>query len=292
MKRALKRVGIAAGVLAAIPILALSGLFAASSVKLSRKVELQATSLTISPPAPASPERGQHLVVAITKCAGCHGGDLGGAVFEENGAFGRWAGPNLTSWRYAPAASYTDADWVRALRHGVAKDGRALRFMPSHEYRRLSEQDLADIVAYVRGVPPVQRTVPENRVGPILRMLYVRGLMPLVSAQIIDHSSSPPAAPAVADDARYGEYLAHIGDCFGCHGAKLDGENGMPGAANLTALPDWREADFVRALRTGKRPDGTVVKPEMPWQLTAQMSDLEVNAVAKYLVSVQGGVTK
>ena len=36
---------------------------------------------------------------------------------------------------------------------------------------------------------------------------------------------------------------------------------------NLTPggpLARWTEADFVRALRTGRRPDGTAIRPPMP----------------------------
>jgi hypothetical protein len=37
------------------------------------------------------------------------------------------------------------------------------------------------------------------------------------------------------------------------------------------------------ALRTGQRPDGTVINPFMPWRFTRLMTDEEIQAVWAYL---------
>jgi len=52
----------------------------------------------------------------------------------NNGAMGRIDGPNLTMARRS-SHSYADADWERAIRHGVAADGRGLYLMPLHGLR-------------------------------------------------------------------------------------------------------------------------------------------------------------
>jgi cytochrome c553 len=91
----------------------------------------------------------------------------------------------------------------------------------------------------------------------------------------------------------YGKYLAVT--CTGCHGEGLSG-GAIPGtppdwppAANLTpdeatGLGGWTEADFFRALREGKRPDGTDLQGDfMPWKLTAKMTDDEIRALWMYL---------
>ncbi len=59
----------------------------------------------------------------------------------------------------------------------------------------------------------------------------------------------------------------------------------FPDAANLTpaALGSWQLADFRRALREGKRPDGSAIDPFMPWQAMGRMSDEELAAVWAYL---------
>ena len=61
-----------------------------------------------------------------------------------------------------------------------------------------------------------------------------------------------------------------------------------PGArptANLTptGLGNWSEADFVRAMRTGRRPDGSAIDTSMPWPYFAQMSDVELRAIWAFL---------
>jgi hypothetical protein len=48
----------------------------------------------------------------------------------------------------------------------------------------------------------------------------------------------------------------------------------------------WSEADFVRLMRTGLRPDGTEVSPVMPWQSVAAMSDEDVHALWLYFRSL------
>jgi hypothetical protein len=57
----------------------------------------------------------------------------------------------------------------------------------------------------------------------------------------------------------------------------------MPIVANITphapGLKDWTEEDFIRALREGKRKDGTAISEYMPWRACGQMSDAELKAM-------------
>jgi hypothetical protein len=66
---------------------------------------------------------------------------------------------------------------------------------------------------------------------------------------------------------------------------------GTPPAANLTPDPStglgkWTEAQFTAVLRTGRKPDGSMVKAPMPWQLTTHLSDDEIHALWLYLRTV------
>jgi mono/diheme cytochrome c family protein len=54
---------------------------------------------------------------------------------------------------------------------------------------------------------------------------------------------------------------------------------------NDTGLGKWSEEEIVTALRTGKRPDGRVLAPVMPWQNLANLTDDDVHAIAAYLKS-------
>src|SRR5262245_59152483 len=63
----------------------------------------------------AALRRGEHIVRTIGSCVLCHGADLGGRVFENDGPIGRFAGPNLTRGRGGVGAALSNEDWVRAI---------------------------------------------------------------------------------------------------------------------------------------------------------------------------------
>lgn len=93
----------------------------------------------------ASVERGRHLY-GSRGCVDCHGDKGGGATLADDGKDLKLAGSNITSGNPRIAA-YLPVDWVRSIRHGVGADGRALRLMPSEDYNRLTDDDLAGVVA-------------------------------------------------------------------------------------------------------------------------------------------------
>jgi hypothetical protein len=153
------------------------------------------------------------------------------------------------------------------------------------------------IIAWIKSVPPQDSELPARKIGPVARSLFTAGKLPVLSAEIIDHTAprKPDITPAVTTE--YGEYLAVVGGCKGCHYENLAGGkgHGEVWAANLTPagrLGTWSEADFFAALRTGKRPDGSDISAEMPWPLTARMTDDEIRAVWQYLKTVPpaGGI--
>ena len=249
----------------------------------------------VVPADPATVARGRH--VALTRaCVDCHAADFGGKTVIDEPAIGRVSGANLTTGRGGRGGALDDAQWSRAVRHGVRGDGTSLLFMPSQEYKGLSDADVAAVAAYVRSLPPVDRELPPNRIGPVGRVLYMAGQIELFPGEIIDHRAARPAAPAAGRTAAYGRYLAT--SCTGCHGAGLSGgrtpgtPSDWPAAANLTpdagtGIGRWTEADFVRALRTGRRPDGTTIDREhMPWPTFGQMSDDELGAIYLYLRTI------
>lgn len=229
---------------------------------------------------------GRHLMEAIGKCQDCHEGDLGGKVMMDEPAFARLAATNLTRGR-GGIADYTDADLERAIRHGVGRDRRPLVFMPSEAYGVMSDEDLAALIGYLRTFPPVDREHAEPRIGPVARALYVLGNFPLLPVEITPHDA-PRTARRHGVTVEYGEYLATIGGCRSCHGQALAGD-ANPDAPDITVgrLAAWKEEDFFRSLREGKRPDGTVIDPEkMPWVRSGLMTDDEIRAVWTYMRSL------
>ena len=225
-------------------------------------------------------------------CAECHGANGTGRVFIDapNGLFVR--SPNLTGDPGSAVARYKEVDWVRAIRHGVNPQGRALLVMPSEDYNRLTDADLAALVAYVRSLPPQASQPGEVRLPVFLRALYGAGVIPDAYSRI-DHALPPAQPVAVGATTEHGAYVTNM--CQGCHGHKLAG-GPIPGAppewppaANLTpgaggAMARYPTLDrFVAMMRTGKRPDGTAVSTVMPFATLAAINDVDLQAMYAYL---------
>jgi mono/diheme cytochrome c family protein len=273
-------------------IVAAAAVYLASNTQLNKTITVPQEQIAI-PTDPARIEHGQHLVVALAKCVDCHGPNLAGGVFLDVPPF-RVVAPNLTRGQGGVGGQLSDADFVRAIRHGVAPDGRPLLVMPADEYNNLSEADLADIIAYVKSVPPVDNQLPANDIRPLGRALLVAGQLLPFPADQIDHSAAFPAPIQPAVTAEYGHYLAATGGCIGCHRSDLTGgpiaglPPETPPAANITpaGIGNWSDTDFFRALREGKRPDGSQIRPPMPVEATAKMTDDEIKALLMYLRTV------
>jgi cytochrome c553 len=294
MRKWMKRTGIGIGSLALVAVLAVLVVYAASEVRFRRAYDEVAVSPLRVQATPVAVERGRHLATAIGKCVDCHGADLGGKLFIDAGPLGTVYASNLTSGRGGVASRYSDGQLERAIRHGVDETGHALAIMPSADYWPMSDQDMQALIAYVRSVPPVDRQLPATNVRALGRALYLAGKLPLFPAEAIQHQAQRPAEVPAGVTMEYGKYLATIGGCRDCHGADLNGSAkgegpGDPPAANLTPAGEvgrWTEQDFFNALRTGKRPNGTALRPPMPWALAGQMTDDEVRAVWMYIRSV------
>jgi mono/diheme cytochrome c family protein len=297
MKGVLKWAGMAAGGLVLLVLLVLGGAMGFTKTHQSQVYTFEVAPL--QPTAEASEaemlELGRRLVL-VRGCADCHKPDLGGDLMLEDPAIGRLTATNLTRGEGGIASQYTDADWIRAIRHGVSPAGRALVFMPSHEFYPIGDDDLAAMIAYIKSVPPVDRVHPANRVGPIAALLHVMGKMPLLPARMIDHTAPRPVAPAPGVTVDYGEYLAT--GCVGCHGAGFAGGRipgsppDMPIPTNITPDPEtglaaWDQSDFIRLMREGVRPDGSEVNPFMPVQFTKEFTDMELEAMWLYLRGIE-----
>jgi cytochrome c553 len=283
-----RRVLVGVMVLAAITA---GAVYAASERKLRTTYDMTVDSVRVSRDS-ASVARGEHLARNVITCTLCHGEDLGGAVYSSDRVVGTVAGPNLTRGRGGVGADYTDMDYVRAIRRGVRRDGRSLMVMPSEVYTHLSQEDLGAVVAFLTQVPPVDRDVPKSGFGPVGRALLAAGKMNILVAGKTPRLTPVEAVPRDTT-AAHGKYLADISGCHGCHGFGLSGGRvagppGLPPASNLTpaGIGNWSEADLVRALRDGKRPDGSALNEFMPWKVYRGMTDPEIRALWLYLRSV------
>jgi len=222
------------------------------------------------PTGPDAVASGKHIAT-IWACTKCHGEDLSGKMLSDDPFIGTIPAANLTSGKGGVGASYSETDWIRAIRYGVEPDGHATIFM--NDYTTLSDKDLGDLIAYLKQLPLVDAKYPESQYGPLSALASVVGLY-TPAAKMTDETMPRPADPAPDVTVDYGRYL--FTGCGECHSASLAGK-----------VKDWTQADFVRALQTGILPGGKKLTPAMPLKTYGEMTDTELSALWLYLQSIQ-----
>lgn len=206
------------------------------------------------------------LVFASTVGCGCHfNGDLGalagGNAFE--GDFGAVYSRNLTPDAETGLGNFTDAQLSDAIRFGQGADGRNLFIMP--RYAVMADQDVADLIAYLRSLEPVTNEVPDRELA--------------FEPPAFEMTQAPPVLAPTEPVAR-GQYLTTLADCSRCHTpTNDDGSRNMDMllagapfrstvAPNLTpdeatGLGLWTDEELAEFLATGLYSDGSEVGAAM-----------------------------
>ena len=288
-KKALKWAGIAFGGLVGVIVIVLVVLYFLGGSRVNKTYDIEVASVAVSNEAGAI-ERGRHFVEAIALCQECHGENLAGDVLEDSFLFGEIMPSNLTSGRGGVGGAYTDADFARAIRHGITREGKGIIIMPSERFNVFGDEDLGAIIAYLRSLPPVDNELPKTSAGPLARLIAVLDSS-IIAAQVIDHAAPRLPSPTPGVTPEYGEYLATM--CTLCHGEDFGGGK-PPGedvfAPNLTSggTPGtWSEADFINTIRTGVTPGRNQLDEEnMPWNRFRLMTDDELKAIWSFLRSL------
>ena len=280
-----------AGVAGIVVLLALAGYFI-SEQRINKTYAIPDESLAL-PTDAAGVAEGQRLV-SVRGCTDCHSADLGGKMLIDDPMLGSIPSANLTPGQGSATAAYTVADWERAIRHGVGPGGRGLLIMPSYEFSGLSDEQVAQMIAYLQTAPPVDRVAAEPVLKPMVRVLFLADQLPLMPAEKVDQEMAHVISVPAEASAAYGAYLSTT--CTGCHQSNLAGgvvpgsAPGAPLSANLTPaghLGNWTLDDFRSTLRNGVTPEGKLLDPQvMPWPITAQMTDVEIEALWLYLQSL------
>jgi mono/diheme cytochrome c family protein len=281
MRRVLKWIGIGLGGLIVIGVVLAGGGMLFGHNKLNRTYPLPPVA-ALRTDDPALIARGEH-VAAIHGCSGCHGPDLGGAAFADI-APAHIIAPNLTRGRGGVASHYqTDQDWDRAVRHGLRPSGQALLpMMPAATFSRMADNDMAALIAFVKQVPPVDRQLAPTRI-------HALGYLMVAAMPMGEQPAAPPANRVTEPEptAAYGAYLASS-TCVECHGEHLAGadKQGPPQGPSLAGAAHWSLAEFSTAVRQGRVPGGRQLSEEMPYKHFAHLTDVEVEALHRYLGSL------
>ena len=133
----------------------------------------------------------------------------------------------------------------------------------------MSDQDLGDLVAYLKQIPPIDGDSSAIRWGPIIPIASAIGTFPPV-AESIDHNALHAADPDPGATIEYGRYLSAI--CAEGHGRGI-----------AKAVKKGKQEDFIRTFRTGVLPDGKQFGPTMSSKTFSEMNDMELSALWLYL---------
>ena len=215
--------------------------------------------------------------------------ELAGQDFTLPGVPGTLSAPNLTSDPETGAAHWSDDLFARAIREGIKHDGSTIfPLMPYVLYRRLSDEDLASVVVYLRSLPAVRNPLPPSKINfPVNRL--VQGVPRPVTG--------PVPGPGVDSIAR-GKYMVSLG--CGCHntvqelpyggGEFLAGPWGSVVSANITpdasGISYYSEQTFITALRTGYV-GARKLSSIMPFGECKNLSDDDLKAMYAYLRTLQ-----
>lgn len=253
---------------------------------------------TIALPTPRIPAdstsiaRGMHFVPV---CQSCHGEALEGKVFFEDPKIGNIYSPNLTRGNGGIGSYYTDEDWIRAIRHGINPKGNALLIMPSSDFNTMCQQDLFDLIAYLKQAPPVDKIKGENTIPFFTKVLLQLGAFGnAFHVEAINHNAPYAIAPTASVSNKHGAYLLEITGCKACHGTELKGgkspDPNSPYVPDITAngvIKTWSAEQFTITLKTGITPEKKQLNDNfMPWKHIGQLPEQDLEAIYTYLMSI------
>ena len=269
MKKILKWTGIVLGGLIGLTLLTGLALYPSGKEKLTRSYPNISVESVNIPTDNDSITHGEHIAI-VWGCTTCHGADLSGMLLTNDPILGTIPASNLTAGKGGIGNSYTDTDWVRAIRHGIKPNSQVEIFM--NDYSILSDQDLGDLIAYLKQIQPVNSELRALHLGPVAPLAPAIGFL-TPPAELINHSEQRPADPVAGATIEYGRYMFTI--CSECHGNNL--------ANNLEG---WTQGDFIQVVRTGVLPNGRQLPGAMTPKTFGEMNDTELTALWLYLQSL------
>jgi mono/diheme cytochrome c family protein len=246
---------------------------------LNRTYEFTLEEITV-PEGTEAVSAGEHLY-RTRACEACHGEGVAGEVMFEEPFIGRVVAPNLTQ----VLPSYSDAQLATLLRQGVRPDGTGVIIMPSSIYYFLADEDIGNLIAYLRSLEPVEDQLPDTRIEIFARLFFLLGEFQAEPDLIPNEPrmEKPDEGPT----AEFGAYIANS-LCGSCHGEDLHG--GPDDAPDLQVMVlAYSPEAFHALLREGVRlsagedEDEESTMKEMSEVGFKHFNDDEISAVYAYL---------
>jgi mono/diheme cytochrome c family protein len=247
-------------------------------------------------------------VARLSGCIACHTHPKGGTGVLAGGAaieteFGTFFAPNITPHAIDGIGSWTLADFSRSLTAGTNPKGdHYFPAFPYTFYAKLTDQDVADLWAAVRSVPPVEGGPPPHD------LKFPFGWRGAVGAwkRLFAETGQIDVLTDKSDAWNRGRYLAEAAaHCGACHtprnllggrdparkyqGGVGPGDEQIP-AITPTALTraKWDKDALRYALRSGITPSGDVFGGSMAEVVrdgTRFWSDADIEAIVEYVMA-------
>ncbi|MEQ8701015.1 MAG: cytochrome c, partial [Bauldia litoralis] len=253
-------------------------------------------------PAPDA-KRGEY-VFHMGGCASCHtdkdGKPLAGG-HRLKSPFGTFVVPNITQDTATGIGSWTERDFVRAMKLGLSPTGRHYYpAFPYTSYAKMTDADLRDLWAYLKTVPAVANKTPDHALDFPYSVRPGLGLWKLL---YLDTAAFRPT-PGKSESWNRGAYIvtgaAHCGEChtprniFGAldPGRAMAGTKAGPdgeSVPNITphkekGIGKWTRQEIAFALQAGLLPSGDVVGGTMAKVVendTAKLTEADRLAIAE-----------
>lgn len=253
-------------------------------------------------------ERGRYLSVAAD-CVACHTSPKQGKPYAGGYAIASplgeiWAS-NITPSKSHGIGNYTEADFAKAVREGVRKDGAHLYpAMPYTSYAKLTDEDIHALYVYfMQAVAPVDE---EARTTELPFPFSVRSSMAVWNLLFLDKKpfQTDPAKGAQWNRGAYlVEGLAHCSSCHSPRGLMMQevggkafagGSLGDWYAPNITSHPisgigGWTDDELAQYLKTGRVAGKGQAGGGMAEAVSNSLSKLrddDISAIVTYLRTV------
>lgn len=251
-------------------------------------------------------ERGRYLATA-GDCVACHsiaggGAYAGGLAFKL--PFGTIYSSNITPDKETGIGDWSDAEFVRAMKHGVGKHGEDLYpAFPYTSYALLKTDDILAIKAFLFTVPPVHTATAANSLSFPFNQRYLMRAWKLL---FLPKDVYQPQENQ-SEEWNHGAYLVEaLGHCGECHTPRnllygLDSGKKFAGAItqgwkayNITSENDggiggWSVEDLNAYLHTGHADGHGTATGSMAEAIDLSLrhlSEQDVRSMAVYLKSI------